>query len=203
MLNAFVAGVLLTMAGCASTEKAEKPTNVDKIAVIKFNLPQQLQWKQVKSQQKDGNALMEWIPQNNDSSNTPVKVIYQRLVSDKSAVDFAKLGIQPLQKSCSDLKVSQLGAISTYKNKVNVEVLCSKLGKNKFGTATYLSVFADGSANHLLISEVKLPESNKAGTINPKNAKERQWAQTASVLAKLMQQLNANAVVCDTNKNCQ
>ncbi|PID66857.1 MAG: hypothetical protein CR975_01000 [Gammaproteobacteria bacterium] len=211
MVNTAFFAVLLTLAGCVSTQggkgvksgDANKGTGIKEIATMNFAPPQQIQWKQIQNQQKDGNILAEWVPQKNTSKNTPVRIVYRRFVSNQSASDFLLSAIQPFKKMCPDVKANAFKTKSSYANQAGAEVLCSRLGKAKFGMVSYWSVFADGKAAHLLMSEVKTPSSEKAGVIQPKNKKQRQWANASSQLAQLMGQFNANVQVCDAKKQCQ
>ncbi len=200
LLNIFILGGLMMLGGCVSTEKNTEP----KVAKIDFNLPQQIKWKQIKNQQKAGNTLAEWIPvANKENSSSPVRIVYQRLLSNKSAKEFLSDAAKPLQKVCKDISASPFPNNSNYKDKVSIEVLCSRLGKAGFGTVSYLTAYSDGQANYFLMSEVKLPASKKAGLINPKNEQEKKWAVTAAELAKVMQKFNQNTRFCDTTGQCK
>ncbi len=200
MLNVLAIGSLLTLTGCVGLKGSDEPA----VAKIDFNLPQQIKWKQIKNQQKDGNTFVEWIPESNKDNNTaPARIMYRRTVSTQSAKPFLLATAQPLKKMCGDMTATLLKTDSTYPNQMSIEVLCSRLGKAGFGTVAYLTAYADGQANYFLMSEVKLPASQKAGSIIPKNEQEKKWAQTAAALAKVMKQFNKNTRFCDATGKCQ
>ncbi len=207
LLSILVVGGLLTLTGCVGVQGDSKKVTVGNkatIGKIDFTLPQQIKWKQIKNQKKNGNLLAEWIPvTNKDHNSAPVRVIYQRLVSNQPVNKFLSAMTQPLQKACTNIKANPFKTTSTYKNQANVEVFCAQLGQSGFGTASYLSVFSDGVASYMLVSEVKLPPSKKAGVVRPKNNKEKQWASTSATLAKFMRQMNSNIRFCSTPKKCQ
>lgn len=202
-INILVIGAMLGLAGCVSTQDSTKSEKVEQIATTNFNLPEQIQWKQVKNQEEAGNILAEWIPEGSELNNTPVRVIYQRIPQAKPASEFVNVVVEPLQKVCTDIKVSPFKTTSTYENQASVEAICARLGKNNFGTVSYLSVFADNTANHMLVSEIKMPPSDKAGVLKFKNAKEKQLAETSSALANLLYQSHNGLRVCNADKHCQ
>ncbi len=200
LLNVLAIGALLTLTGCVGLKGSNEPA----VAKIDFSLPQQIKWKQIKNQQKDGNTWAEWIPETNKDNNTaPVRVVYQRKVSNQPAKAFLLAAAQPLKQMCGDLKATAFKTNSTYDNQMSIEALCSRFAKSGFGTVSYLTNYSDGQANYFLISEVKLPASEKAGLINPKNDQEKKWAQTAAALAKVMKQFNKNTRFCDVSGKCQ
>lgn len=202
VLNTLVIAGLLVLAGCVSTENTT--TGTSKVAKIDFNLPQQVKWKQIKNQQQNGDTWAEWIPATNKDNNTaPVRVVYQRKVSNQSAKEFLLAVAQPLKKMCGDLKATVFKTNSTYANQMSIEAVCSRFAKAGFGTVSYLTAYSDGQADYFLISEVKLPASEKAGSINPKNEQEKKWAKTAVALAKVMKQFNKNTRFCDATGKCQ
>ncbi len=179
-------------------------SSITEISSMKFELPQQIKWKQTKNESKKGNIIAEWVPEGRNVNNTPVRIIYQRVAPGKPTAEFMTKAIQqPLQKICTDSKISDFKTGSAYSDQMSSEIICSQLGKNKFGTVSYISVFTDKDANHILVSEVKMPPSKKAGVLKFKNDKEKQQAQNSQMLAKLMYQFNSTARVCDKAKNCQ
>ncbi len=203
MFNILAIGGLLTLTGCVGLKGSDESA-VTKINTITFTPPSQIKWKQVKSQQKNGYILAEWIPQDSvDNNRALVRILYNRSVSDKSATDFLSTAIQPMKQSCTDIAIAPVKGGSAYKNQANAEVLCAQLSKANFGTASYFSVFSDGEANHLVMSEVKLPPSKKAGVVTPKNEAEKKWAQNAATLVALMNKFNQGIRVCDAEKKCQ
>ncbi len=204
-LNLLVIGSLLTLTGCVGTmDKKEISTATTGVAKIDFSLPQQVKWKQIKNQQKDGNTWAEWIPEANKDNNTaPVRVVYQRKVSNQPAKTFLMAVAKPLKQMCGDLQATAFKTNSTYANQMSLEVLCSRFAKTGFGTVSYLTAYADGKANYFLISEVKYPASEKAGSINPKNEQEKKWAKTAVALSKVMKQFNKNTRFCNVAGKCQ
>lgn len=201
MMNTLIVGGLLTLAGCSMNQGGS--SSISAIDTMQFNLPAQIKWKQSKNQANKGNILAEWIPEGSNSNNTPVRVIYQRLTPSQQTAAFLNKAVQPLQKVCTDIKVSPFKASSAYADQASAEILCAQLGKNQFGTVSYVSVFSDKMANHILVSEVKMPPSQKAGVLNFKTEKQKQQAQNSSALAKLMYQFNNSVRVCDKAKNCQ
>ncbi len=132
-----------------------------------------------------------------------MRVVYQRKVSVQPAKAFLLAAAQPLKKMCGDLKATAFKTNSTYDNQMSIEALCSRFAKSGFGTVSYLTAYSDGQANYFLISEVKLPASENAGLINPKNDQEKKWAQTGATLAKVMKQFNKNTHFCDATGQCQ
>ncbi len=204
LFNVLVIAGLLVVSGCSSIKSSIGGGESVKVAKISFSLPQQIKWKQIKSQKQDGKILEEWIPEaNKDNSTAPVRIIYQRIPSTKPAKAFLLSVTKPLAKACPDVKASIFKTKSNYKAQESFEVLCSRLGKINFGTASYLTAYSDGQANYLLMSEIKLPVSRKAGLVNPKNEREKRWAKTSAALAKVMKQFNQNTRFCDATGKCQ
>ncbi|MBS9777676.1 MAG: hypothetical protein KGV50_02825 [Gammaproteobacteria bacterium] len=200
LVKAVIVGGLLTLAGCSVNEAG---LSVNEIDTVNFELPKQVKWKQAKNESNKGNILAEWIPEGSNSKNTPVRVIYQRLNPSQPTAQFMEKAIKPLQSVCADVKVAPFKTASKYADQASVEIICSQLGKNQFGTVSYVSVFTDGAANHVLVSEIKMPASKKAGVLNFKNEKQKQQAQNSKMLAGLMFQFTNSVRVCDKAKKCQ
>ncbi|MGY0398902.1 MAG: hypothetical protein ACWIPH_02960 [Ostreibacterium sp.] len=199
---ALLLGSLLALTACASTQGDKTNKTVANIASIKFSLPKQIKWKQIKSTTKNGNNLTEWIPENSTDKNTLIRVFYQRSTPVQSTADYTANIIKAIQQICTDIKVTPFKITSTYTNRSNNEILCAQLVKNKFGTVSHVSVFSDNNANYALVSEVKTLESKKAGIVNYQNAQEKQRIQNSITLAKLMYQTHNNIRICNAAKEC-
>ncbi|MGY0398776.1 MAG: hypothetical protein ACWIPH_02315 [Ostreibacterium sp.] len=202
LLNVLIIGSVLTLVGCSTTTKDSK--SMSGIGTMNFTLPQSIKWKQVKNQSNPGNNLLaEWIPANNNENNTLVRVIYRRSNPVQPTPEVIANTLKPLQNSCSDIKIKSFKTSSQYLDQSSAEVLCAQLGGNSFGTISYVSIFTDQLANHILVSEVKMPPSKKAGLVDYKNAKQKQEIENRSALAQLMYQFNSSVRVCDAKKICE
>ncbi|PIE45121.1 MAG: hypothetical protein CSA45_04285 [Gammaproteobacteria bacterium] len=193
-------GGLLTLAGCVTGQGGGSGSGIKEMTM---SLPQQVQW--VVSQNKtgkDGNQVTEWVPKGFKTNNTPVRIIYQKMVPANKPQDIVAQMAGSLKKNCNDIKVSEFKSASKYPNQVNAEVLCGKLGKSPVGIAMYSSVFTDANANHLVIGEVKIPASKKAGVLDPKTKKEKEQARNAAGLVQLVQGFMQTVRACESKGKC-
>lgn len=197
-----VASTLL-IAGCNGLDTSllskEQP-----ISHIQFNLPKQIQWITVKNEKTaNGGMVVEWVPKGYKSNNTPVRIVYQRTTPAKQPNLLLAQVAQPLQKQCTDTKITPIKFASKYSNQAGNEAICAKVGKNRFGLVTYTNIFADAGANHTVMTEVKTLPSKKAGLLTPKNAKEKKQVQNTQALIGLMRNFMDSVRTCDAQKKCK
>lgn len=196
-----IAGALL-ISGCNSLDTTDL-SKAQPISHVQFNLPKQIQWVAVKNEKvANGGMIAEWVPKGYQSNNAPVRVVYQRAMPAKQPNTLLAQIAQPLQKQCSDSKVSPMKFASKYANQAGNEAICAKVGKNRFGLVAYTNIFADAKANHLVTAEIKTLPSEKAGFLTPKNASEKKQVQNTKALIGLMKNFMNSVRACDAEKKC-
>ncbi len=144
---------------------ADKP-----IDHITMSLPKQIQWQQLQSKKfNDGSMLAVWAVKGRNAQNSPVQVVYNKVPAGNDAKAFVQKSIQPLKKSCADIKITDLPAGSKHTNQSSIEVICSRLGKDGYGMVYYITTLADAKTTHMVRSEIKTIPSEKAGMLKPSN----------------------------------
>lgn len=172
------------------------------IAYVTFSLPEQVRWQQNEDPAVAQAGVSEWYLAGTSSQTSPARVMYQKLMPAQSSANVRAQILKPLE-SCVDSAVSGSRTGSKYNRQLNFEAVCSKFGEANFGWIQYVSILTDGAANHLVMTEVRTPPSQQAGTLAPGNAEERQWADTSRQLADLMRNTIQSIRVCDAANNCQ
>ena len=185
----------------AASPAASLPTSIQKIAYVTFNMPEQVQWEANKDPKLEQSGIAEWIVKGTTAQSTPARIMYQKL-SPAQSLNVLKGQVTSTLPSCADSKVTDLRGTSQYRNYITFETICSKLGKNKYGLIDYVSIFSDGEANHVVLAEIKTPPSKKAGVLDAKTAQAQKQAETAKVLAELLNRTIQSVRACDANQRC-
>ena len=180
---------------------ATLPTSIQNIAYVTFSLPEQVQWEANQDPQLAKSGIAEWIVKGTTAQSTPARVMYQKL-SPAQSTSQLKGQVTSTLPSCADSKVTDLRGTSQYRNYITFETICSKLGKNKYGLIDYVSIFTDGESNHVVLAEIKTPPSKKAGVLDAKTAQAQKQAETAKVLAELLNKTIQSVRACDANQRC-
>lgn len=204
-----VFGATLALAGCKTTQPEKTTASsaaqnaVKQINYLTMSFPQQVQW--VQSQNKgfeNGNMVAAWIAKGYNDNNTPVKVIYNTVAQTANLTAFLQGALKPLQTSCADLKITNLKPVNSHSQQINLEVICSRLGKNNFGVLYYITALADGKNIHMVRSETKTLPSAKAGILNPRNQNERNMVNNSAALINLMNGFRQTIKACDAQNHC-
>lgn len=202
IFNLSAAGLLggtLVLAGCAMDSMVGGSDMA--IDHLKMDLPQQIEWVQVKK--KPGVNIQEWVIKGFKSNNSPARVIYQKISPAMPADALMTQVMKPFKSACKDIKVSDVPLNSKYANKMSKEMICSQLGKNPVGLIAYTTVMSDKNANHLVVGEVRTLPSKKAGQFDIKNEQQQKQVQTSAAIAQLMAKMTTGVKVCDSKDNCK
>ena len=204
----------LMAAGCAETGRSGKtgggappppqPSMMGspaEIGYLTFSLPEQVRWQQNEDPALDEAGVAEWFVAGTTPQTSPARIMYQKLMPAQNSAAVRAQVLAPLE-SCADSKVGGLRTGSKYNRQVSFEAVCSKFGETNFGLTNYVSIFTDGSANHMVLTEVRTPASQKAGELAPKNAQEQQWAETSRQLMDLLRNTMQTIRACDADNNC-
>lgn len=205
LLMAIVASTTLLIGGCTvGGTGSSLSKNIQPINHVQFNLPKQIQWANIKNNKTpNGDMIAEWVPKGFKSSNSPVRVVYQRTSPAKQPNVLLTQVSQPLKAQCTDVKNTPQQSKSQHSSQASAEVICAQMGKNGYGLVTYTTIFADNAANHVVVSEIKTLPSQKAGLLTPKNAKEKKQIQNTQALIGVMRGFMDSVRVCDANKQCR
>lgn len=171
------------------------------IAYLTFSLPEQVRWQQNEDEALDAAGVAEWFVAGTTPQTSPARIMYQKLMPAQNSANVRAQVLKPLE-SCTDSKVGGLRTASKYNRQLGFEAVCSKFGETNFGLTNYVAIFTDGAANHLVLTEVRTPASDKAGELKPKNAQEQQWAETSRQLAELLRNTMQTIRACDANNSC-
>lgn len=195
-LSLMLAG-LLVLAGCTSTDSGTK--NVGDVKTVQFALPQQVKWTTI---EQNNGAVKIYVPEGSTLKNTPVKVVYQFVKTDKTPAELADQVIAPLKQNCGQVTTNNFKTNSTYPNTTSYEILCNRLGKTSVGIITYVDLFTDSQGSHVLVAETKTPATTVPGQFAaPKTDAEKKTIQRVAGTVKAMQNVMANAKACvDTGK---
>lgn len=201
------------LAGCAESggrtpspaPQAQTPTlpgglTAD-INYITFSLPEQVRWVQNQAAALEEAGVAEWYVEGTTPQTSPARVMYQKLMPAQTSNAVRAQILKPLE-NCFDSKVSGFRTSSKYGRQLSFEAVCSKFGEANFGLINFVSIFTDGAANHLVLTEVRMPASQKVGELRPKTAAERQWVETSRRLTDLMRNTMQTIRACDANDQC-
>lgn len=194
----------LLLVGCNTTSGGGAISKAKPIDHIQFNLPAQIEWVAARNENTpNGGMVAEWIPKGYQSNNSPVRVIYQRLVPAKQPNILLAETLKPIKQVCTDSINTPFKAKSLHSSQTSSTFICAQLGKNQVGLVTQNSIFADAAANHYVIAEVKTLPSKKAGELTFNNEREKQQVQNTQALIGLMRGFMDTIRVCDAEKNCR
>ena len=171
------------------------------IGYVTFSLPEQVRWQQNEDPALDEAGVAEWFVQGTTPQTSPARIMYQKLMPAQNSASVRAQVLKPLE-SCVDSKVGGLRTGSKYARQVGFEAVCSKFGETNFGLTNYVAIFTDGAANHVVLTEVRTPASQKAGQLNPRTAEEKQWAETSAQLMDLLRNTMQTVRACDANNQC-
>lgn len=178
-------------------------SSVEKVAYLTFSLPERIQWEQNEDEKLQNAGIAEFLVKGYTSKNTPARVIYQQLVPAETKAALRSQVLKPLE-NCPDSAVSEFRGTSRYRDQLNLEAICSRLGQNgPYGLISYVSIFSDSESNHLVVSEVRTPPTTKAGEFNFKNAEQQKEAANRQAIAELLRKTMEGIRACDEQKNCQ
>lgn len=192
----------LLFTGCAVTPA--KP-----ITSIKINLPEKTNWIQITNKSDNKQYTQEWVPRGQTGLNTHWIIVKQKFIQQApiSAEKFLH-GIYYISKrSCVDTHLMRPYKINTDGHETIVgRIMCSQqIGKN-YGTFTDQRVITYGTDVYTITSELRVPASKKAGTIefSKKQSAElkrfiQQQSESAIFVRKAIELCNINTEVC-TNK---
>ncbi len=190
----------LCVSGCAGMKKtARQPGKEDQgikeeIAYLAFSLPEQVQWERNPDE-------AEWTLAGYEPADSPARVMYQKLVPAQAPDALKRQVLEPL-RDCPDTQVSDLRGKSKYSDQITIEAICSQFGKDNFGLISYIGIFSDQTANHLLITEVRTPASKKAGLLTFQNSEAQKQAEASKILSELLYRLMESIRVCDEKNLC-
>lgn len=171
------------------------------IGYVTFSLPEQVRWQQNEDPALDEAGVAEWFVQGTTPQTSPARIMYQKLMPARPSAEVRAQVLHPLE-SCTDSRVTGLRTGSRYGRQVGFEAVCSKFGNANFGLTNFVAIFTDGAANHLVLTEVRTPASQKVGALKPKTAADKQWAETSAQLMELMRNTMQTVRACDANNQC-
>lgn len=198
-----VCGLLLGLSACSGMKKnmgkgGPKPQPPkQEIAYLTFSLPEQVQWQR----NPDESGMIEWVLAGYDPIESPARVMYQKMEPAQSVVAVKEQILQPLQE-CLDSQVSGFRGVSRYRVQLNSKAICSQLGQENFGLISFISIFGDQTANHLVIAEVRTPASTRAGALIFQNSEAQKQAEASKILSELLENLMQTIRVCDEQDVC-
>ncbi len=203
--------ILLLFSGCAKTpetakQKAAAPSQKDSqsstFSSVSFNLPKEIAWIQSQNQPIGGGGVVEWIPKGYTSQNSPVRVIYQKKQPGVSPEARLQEILAPI-KDCADSRITRFNGKSSYKYQANAEVFCSKMGKNNWGTISYVTVFSNRDESDVLIGEILTRPTKKAGAFPNKTEQEKKTLDEIKKIGKLLFEMTLSMRACQEDGNCR
>lgn len=198
-----VCGLLLGLSACSGMKRtmdkggAKPQAPRQEIAYLTFSLPEQVQWQR----NPEEGGMIEWVLAGYDPIDSPARVMYQKTEPAQPVAAVREQILQPLQE-CQDRRVSGFRGMSRYRVQLNTKAICSQLGKENFGLISFVSIFGDQSANHLVIAEVRTPASTKAGSLIFQNSEAQKQAEASKILSELLENLMQTIRVCDEKDAC-
>ncbi len=207
---------VLFVSGCmkkpdpVSSSAAETPSAVSprksllepSFSHITFNLPKGIEWVQSQNTPIGNGGVAEWVPKGYTSQNSPLRIIYQKKQPGLSPGLRLQEIVAPA-KNCVDTKIARFKGGSSYAHQANVEVFCSKMGKNDWGLVSYVAVFSNRSETHTLIGEIRTAPTEKAGVFPEKTKKEKEIRDKTRTLSKLLFDSIRSVRVCAKDGNCR
>ncbi len=203
-LLALMATLLLSV-GCSSKGKFGKknkdnPAEPD-IVRLTFSLPEQIEWMRNSDPAMLSDGVNEWFMVGFTPETTPVRVMDQK-IAPAQPFDYLKDQLLSSLTACKDSKVTTFNGKSKYADQKNIEAICSQMGNDNYGLITYLSIFNDGVASHLVMAEVRSPPAEKVGQVKFQGTKEQQAAAQSKRFADLLFQTMQTIKVCDSKGLC-
>ncbi len=195
------------MAGRKGAQTPEQPTEVvqqagkGEISYLTFSLPEQVKWERNPDQALANAGVAEWIMAGYSPADSPARVMYQKLEPAKAPASLKAQVLEPL-KTCPDSQLNDFKGMSKYREQVNIEVICSQLVPNNYGLISYVSIFTDQAANHLVITEIRTPVSKKAGVLTFQNTEAQKQAEASKILSELLYNLMETIRICDDKNLC-
>ncbi|NLZ17184.1 MAG: hypothetical protein GX087_05560 [Desulfobulbaceae bacterium] len=171
------------------------------ISYLTFSLPEQVQWERNPDEALANAGVAEWILAGYTAADTPARVMYQKLEPAQAPAALKGQVLGPL-KTCPDSQISDFKGLSKYRQQVNFEAICSQLVPNNFGLISYVSIFTDQTANHMVITEIRTPASKKAGVLTFQNTEAQKQAETSKILSELLYNLMQTIRICDEKNLC-
>ncbi|PIE68819.1 MAG: hypothetical protein CSA21_05290 [Deltaproteobacteria bacterium] len=211
LVNAGILVVLLFFSGCAEKPESsvgagsleKSPAEAATFAYVTFHLPQQIDWVQSQNTPTaDGGGIAEWVPQKYVSQVSPLRVVYQKKPPGVSPEARLQEILEPI-KECADVKVHRFSGKSSYGYQANVEVFCSKMGKNDWGLISYVTVFSNRRESHVLFGEIRTVPTEKAGIFPAKTVEEKKTAAEIQQLSKLLFDMAGSVRVCEDDGSCR
>ncbi len=205
--------IALLVSGCAgagskrgagkNAGKVEQSTQTVKhgISYLTFSLPEQVKWERNPDQALASAGVAEWTMAGYSPADSPARVMYQQLVPATSPAGLQAQVLEPL-KTCPDSLVESVRGMSRYRDQLHIKAVCSQLVPNNFGLISYISMFTDQAANHLVIMEIKTPASKKAGVLTFQNTEAQKQAETSKILSELLYNLMQTIRVCNNKDQC-
>ncbi|PID74357.1 MAG: hypothetical protein CSB32_01155 [Desulfobacterales bacterium] len=215
MFSLLGAGLVLTLllfSGCAETtdsstqtasseqdvQEAQDPT----FASVSFRLPGWINWTQTRSEPTAGGGIAEWIPEGSTAENSPFRVVFQKRQPGISPEARLQQILAPIRE-CADVRVNRFNGKSRYGYQANVEVFCSKMGKNNWGLISYVAVFSNRRESDVLIGEIRTVATEKAGIFPVRNEQEKKTVAEIQQLSKALFNMVSSVQVCADDGTCR
>ena len=171
------------------------------ISYLTFSLPEQVKWERNPDEALANAGVAEWTMAGYSPADSPARVMYQKLEPAQAATTLRNQMLEPL-KTCQDSQNNPFKGMSKYHDQVNVEAICSQLGSDNFGLISYLSIFSDQAANHLVLAEIRTPASKKAGVLTFQNTEAQKQAESSKIISELLYNLMQSIRICDEKNLC-
>ena len=203
----------LLLSGCAgagakrgAASQANKtvltaPMLQKEISHLTFSLPEQVKWERNPDEALANAGVAEWTMAGYSVADTPARVMYQKLEPAQAPAALKRQVLEPL-KTCPDSQVNDFKGMSKYRQQVNIEAICSQLVPNNFGLISYVSIFSDQAANHMVITEIRTPSSKKAGVLSFQDTEAQRQAEASKILSELLYNLMQTIRICDEKNLC-
>ena len=185
--------------GQAAAKKKTKTK--DGIAYVRISLPEEVEWEVNPDEKLARGGIIQWLVAGYSAKDTPAKVLYQQVKPAKPAGELQML-IDKSLDDCPDVDMGPFQGSSKYHDQINIEAICSRLGEERFGVQSFISIFSDNEANHVVIAEVRTPVAEKAGELNYRNPVMKQQVETSRVFSDLLYKLMHDIRVCDAKDLC-
>lgn len=188
--------------GKAAPKAAESAQTVKRdISYLTFSLPEQVKWERNPDQALANAGVAEWTMAGYSPAESPARVMYQQIAPAQAPATLRGQMLEPL-KTCTDSQINAFKGMSKYSQQVNIEAICSQLGSDNFGLISYISIFSDQAANHLVLAEIRTPASKKAGVLTFQNTEAQKQAETSKILSELLYNLMQTIRICDEKNLC-
>ena len=200
----------LLIFGCADAKRSAGKSRAtapaaakqkEDIAYLPFSLPEQVKWVRNPDEALANAGSAEWTLEGYSPAESPARVMYQKIVPAQAPATLKGQILAPLA-DCTDSQVEAFKGQSKYSDQINIEAICSQLGKDSYGLLSYISIFSDQVANHLVLAEIRTPASKKAGVLTFQNTEAQKQAETSKILSDLLFNLMQTIRVCDEKNLC-